>query len=41
MVFTATLDSEKFEDDIWICDSGASAHYCSSDSGMFDVKNIK
>jgi len=40
MVFTATSDAEKFEDDIWICDSGASSHYCSSDRGMFDVKNI-
>jgi hypothetical protein len=40
MVFTATSDAEKFEDDIWICDSGASSHYCSLDRGMFDVKNI-
>jgi hypothetical protein len=40
MVFTAISDAEKFEDDIWICDSGASSHYCFSDRGMFDVKNI-
>jgi hypothetical protein len=40
MVFTATSDAEKFEDDIWICDSGASSHYCSSDRSMFDVKTI-
>jgi hypothetical protein len=40
MVFTATSDAGKFEDDIWICDSGASSHCCSSDRGMFDVKNI-
>ena len=38
--FTATSDGEKFEDDIWICDSGASSHYCVSDRGMFDVREI-
>jgi hypothetical protein len=40
MAFKATSDAEKFEDDIWICDSGASSHYCSLDRGMIDVKNI-
>jgi hypothetical protein len=34
------LNAEKFEDNIWICDSGASSHYCSSDRGICDVKNI-
>jgi hypothetical protein len=27
MVFAATSDTEKFDDDIWICDSSASSHY--------------
>jgi hypothetical protein len=40
MVFAATSDAEEFDDDIWICDSGASSHYCVSDRGMFDVKHI-
>jgi hypothetical protein len=40
MAFTVTLDVEKFDDNIWICDSGASSHHCSLDRGMFDVKNI-
>jgi hypothetical protein len=40
MVFAATSDAEKFDDDIWICDSGASSHYCVSDIGMFDVRDI-
>jgi gag-polypeptide of LTR copia-type len=41
MVFAATSDAEKFDDDIWICDSGASSHYCVSDKGMFDVRYIR
>jgi gag-polypeptide of LTR copia-type len=40
MVFAATSDAEEFDDNIWICDSGASSHYCVSDRGMFDVKHI-
>jgi hypothetical protein len=40
MVFAATSDAEKFDDDIWICNSGASSHYCISDKGMFDVRDI-
>jgi hypothetical protein len=40
MVFAATSDAEEFNDDIWICESGASSHYCVSDKGMFDVKHI-
>jgi hypothetical protein len=40
MVFAATLDADKFVDDIWICDSGATSHDCVSDIGMFDVRNI-
>jgi hypothetical protein len=40
MVFAATSDAEKFDDDIWICDSGASSHYCVTDRGMFDVRDI-
>jgi hypothetical protein len=38
MVFAATSDAKEFDDDIWICDSGASSHYC--DRGMFDVRII-
>jgi hypothetical protein len=37
MVFAATSDAEKFDDDIWICDSSASSHYCISDKGMFVI----
>jgi hypothetical protein len=40
MVFAVTSDAEKFDDDIWICDSGASSHYCALESGMFDVRDI-
>jgi hypothetical protein len=39
VVFTATLKNKILTDDIWICDSGAS-HYCKSDKGIFDVKDI-
>jgi gag-polypeptide of LTR copia-type len=28
MVFAATSDTEEFDDDIWICDSSVSSHYC-------------
>jgi hypothetical protein len=27
MVFVATLDAEKFDDDIWICNSIVSSHF--------------
>jgi hypothetical protein len=40
MLFTATSDAERFQDDIWICDISASSHYCASDRGMFDVQDI-
>jgi hypothetical protein len=40
MVFAATSDAEKFDDDIWMCDSSASSYYCVSDRGMFDVIDI-
>jgi hypothetical protein len=40
VVFTATLQNEILTDDIWICDSGACGHYCKSDKGLFDVKDI-
>ena len=35
-----TSDAEKFDDDIWKCDSGASSHNCVSDRGMFDVRDF-
>jgi hypothetical protein len=38
MVFAATSNTEKFIDDIWMCDSGACGHYCISDKGLFNVK---
>jgi hypothetical protein len=31
---------EKVDEDIWICDSGASAHYCMSTNSMFNLKDI-
>jgi hypothetical protein len=40
VVFTATWQNEILTDDIWICDSGACGHYCKSDKGLFDVKDI-
>jgi hypothetical protein len=33
MVFAATSNTEKFIDDIWMCDSGACGHYCISNKG--------
>jgi hypothetical protein len=36
MVFTGRLDAERFEDDIWICDSGESSHHCVLDR---DIKH--
>jgi hypothetical protein len=39
-VFRPTLKNEILTDDIWICDSGACGHYCKSDKGLFDVKDI-
>ena len=40
VVFTATSKNEILTDDIWICDSGACGHYCKSDKGLCDVKDI-
>jgi hypothetical protein len=40
VVFTATSKIEILTDNIWICDSGACGHYCKSDNGLFDVKDI-
>jgi hypothetical protein len=36
MMFTVTLEAERFEDNIWICDSSASSHYYSADSGKIN-----
>jgi hypothetical protein len=36
----ATSKNEILTDDIWICDSEACGHYCKSDKGLFDVKDI-
>jgi hypothetical protein len=40
VVFTVTSKNKILTDDIWICDSGAYGHYCKSDKGLFDVKDI-
>jgi hypothetical protein len=40
VVFTATASEERIRGDIWICDSGASGHYCMSIEGMFDIQDI-
>jgi hypothetical protein len=40
VVSTATSKNEILTDDIWICDSGACGHYCKSDKGLFDIKDI-
>ena len=40
VVFTATASDEKVDKDTWICDSGASGHYCMSTDGMFNLKDI-
>ena len=40
MALAATSNTEKFTDNIWICDSGACGHYCISDKGIFNVKEI-
>jgi hypothetical protein len=40
VVFTATSQNEILTDNIWICDSGACGHYCKSDKGLFNVKDI-
>ena len=40
MVFAAILNTENFTDDIYIYDSGACGHYCISNKGMFNVKEI-
>jgi hypothetical protein len=40
VVFTAISQNEILTDDIWICDSGACAHYCKLEKGLFDVKDI-
>jgi hypothetical protein len=37
---SVTSNTEKFTDDIWMCDSGACGHYCISDKVLFDVKDI-
>jgi hypothetical protein len=41
LVFAATSINERFTDDIWICDSGACEHYCTSSKGLFNVREIK
>jgi hypothetical protein len=40
VAFMATSKNKILTDDIWICDSGACRHYCKSDKGLFDVKDI-
>jgi hypothetical protein len=40
VVFTATSKNEIITDDIWICDIEFCGHYCKSDKGLFDVKDI-
>jgi hypothetical protein len=40
VVFTETSKIEILKGDNWICDSGACRHYCKSDKGLFDVKDI-
>jgi hypothetical protein len=40
VVFTVTSQNKILTDDTWICDSGAYGHYCKSESGLFDVKDI-
>jgi hypothetical protein len=40
VVFTADSQNKILTDDICICDSRACGHYCKSDNGLFDVKNI-
>jgi hypothetical protein len=40
VVFAAAASDEKIDEDIWICDSGASSHYCMSKDGMFNLKDI-
>ena len=39
-VFTATSDNQNFPNDIWTCDGGECAHYCNSNEGLFDIKEI-
>jgi hypothetical protein len=40
VVFVSTSKTEKFTDDTWICDGGAYGHYCISNKGLFDLKQI-
>jgi hypothetical protein len=40
VVFIATASDEKVDEDIWICDSGASAHYCMTTEGMLNLQDI-
>jgi gag-polypeptide of LTR copia-type len=40
VIFTATASYKRINEDIWICDSGASEYYCMSIDGMFNVQDI-
>jgi hypothetical protein len=40
VIFTVTLQKEILTDYTWICDNGSCGHYCKSDKGLFDVKDI-
>jgi hypothetical protein len=40
VVLTATANEERISEDIWICDSGDSEHYCMLIEGIFDVQDI-
>jgi hypothetical protein len=40
VVFNSMSEGSEFLDIIWIGDSGASCHYCNSDKGLFDIKEV-
>ena len=40
VVFNLKSESSEFSENIWIADSGASCHYCNSDKGLFDTKEV-
>jgi hypothetical protein len=40
VVFADTAKSEKFTEDIWICDSAACGHYCNFTKDLFNIEEI-
>jgi hypothetical protein len=40
VVFNSMSEGSEFSENIWIGDSGASCHYCNSDKGLFDIKEV-